>query len=41
MPVILRSADAVTHWLTAPTEDALKLQRPFDDDGLMLVDEPV
>ena len=41
MPVILRSPEAVNHWLTAPTEDALKLQRPFDDAGLMVVDDPV
>lgn len=41
MPVILRSPDAVTHWLTAPAEDALKLQRPFPDDGLAVIEDPI
>ena len=41
MPVILRSADAVEHWLTASPQDALRLQRPFADDGLRVVDEAV
>ena len=37
MPVILRSQEAITHWLTAPVDDALKLQRPFPDDGLQII----
>ena len=41
MPVILRSAEAVNHWLTAPTDEALRLQRPFPDDGLEIVEEAV
>jgi putative SOS response-associated peptidase YedK len=41
MPVILRSPQAVAHWLDAPVEDALKLQRPFPDDGIALIDGPV
>lgn len=41
MPVILRSVEAVNHWLKAPVEEALRLQRPFDDAGLALVDGPV
>ena len=41
MPVILRSPEALTHWLDAPVDAALKLQRPFPDDGLKIVDGPV
>ena len=41
MPVILRSQEAVTHWLSAEPTDALRLQRPFPDDGLEIVDEAV
>lgn len=41
MPVILRSPEAVTHWLTAETQDALKLQRPFADDGIAVIEEQV
>lgn len=41
MPVILRSPEAIAHWLDAPMEEALKLQRPFPDDGLKIVDGPV
>ena len=37
MPVILRSPEAVAHWLTAPTDEALRLQRTFPDDGLEVV----
>ena len=41
MPVVLRSREAVTHWLSAPMDDALKQQRPFPDEGIMVVDGPV
>ncbi len=41
MPVILRSPEAVTHWLTAPVDDAMKLQRPFPDDGLEVIEDPI
>jgi len=37
MPVILTSADEVEHWMTAPTGEALKLQRPLPDDALRVV----
>jgi putative SOS response-associated peptidase YedK len=30
MPVILTTADEIETWMTAPAEDALKLQRPLD-----------
>jgi putative SOS response-associated peptidase YedK len=35
MPVILTTKEEIETWLTAPTEEALKLQRPFD--GLEIV----
>lgn len=41
MPVILISPKAVTHWLTAPTEDALRLQRTLPDDLMTVVDGPL
>ena len=37
MPVILRSQDEIDTWLSAPTEEALKLQRPLPDDALKIV----
>jgi putative SOS response-associated peptidase YedK len=37
MPVVLRSHGEVDQWLTAPTPEALTLQRPLPDDGLMIV----
>jgi putative SOS response-associated peptidase YedK len=37
MPVILRSPDELEHWMTAPTEDALKVQRPLPDGWLKIV----
>jgi putative SOS response-associated peptidase YedK len=37
MPVILRSADEIDRWMTAPTEEALELQRPLPDDALRIV----
>ena len=41
MPVILRSPEAISHWLTAPTKDALRLQRPFDHKGLQVIEAPI
>ena len=41
MPVILHSPETVTHWLTADTDDALKLQRPFPDDGIEVIEDPI
>ena len=35
MPVILTTEQEIETWLTAPAEDALKLQRPID--GLKIV----
>jgi putative SOS response-associated peptidase YedK len=37
MPVILTTAEAVAHWLNAPTKDALELQRPLPDGTLQIV----
>jgi putative SOS response-associated peptidase YedK len=37
MPVILTTPEEVDHWLTAPTEEALKLQRPLPDGSLVIV----
>ena len=37
MPVILRSREEVETWLTAPTAEALKLQRPLPDGVLEIV----
>lgn len=37
MPVILTEPDEIEQWLTAPTEDALKLQRPLPDGSLVIV----
>src|SRR5271169_1521452 len=37
MPVILTNPDELETWLTAPTADALKLQRPLPDDALRIV----
>lgn len=41
MPVVLRSQEAIAHWLTAPVDEALKLQRPFPDDGLEVIEDPI
>ena len=35
MPVILTTAQEIETWLTAPADEALKLQRPVD--GLQIV----
>ncbi len=40
MPVLLTERDEIETWLTAPWEEAGKLQRPLPDDKLMIVDAP-
>lgn len=37
MPAILRPGDEIETWLTAPWEEAKRLQRPFPDDALVLL----
>ena len=37
MPVILRTAEEVALWLTAPINEALRLQRPLPDGSLKIV----
>jgi putative SOS response-associated peptidase YedK len=37
MPVILTTRDEIETWLTAPKEEALKLQRPLPDGSLKIV----
>jgi putative SOS response-associated peptidase YedK len=37
MPVLLRTAEEIDRWLTAPTEAALELQRPLPDGALEVV----
>ena len=37
MPVILTTQAEVEMWLTAPTKDALALQRPLPDGALQIV----
>jgi putative SOS response-associated peptidase YedK len=37
MPVILTTPDEVETWMTAPTDEALKLQRPLPDGALRIV----
>ena len=37
MPAILATRDEIDTWMTAPTAEALKLQRPLADDALMIV----
>jgi putative SOS response-associated peptidase YedK len=37
MPVILRSQSEIETWLTAPADEALKLQRPLADGALRIV----
>jgi putative SOS response-associated peptidase YedK len=37
MPVILTKPDEIEAWLTAPTEEALKLQRPLGEGVLKIV----
>jgi putative SOS response-associated peptidase YedK len=37
MPVILTTPDEVETWMTAPPDEALKLQRPLPDRALRIV----
>ena len=37
MPVILTKPGEIETWLTAPAEEALKLQRPLPDGALKIV----
>jgi putative SOS response-associated peptidase YedK len=37
MPVILTTEAEIEHWMTAPAEEALKLQRPLPDGALKIV----
>jgi putative SOS response-associated peptidase YedK len=37
MPVILRDADEIDRWMSAPLAEALKLQRPLPDGALKIV----
>ncbi len=37
MPVILTTEAEIEQWMTAPTEEALKLQRPLPDASLKIV----
>jgi putative SOS response-associated peptidase YedK len=37
MPVILTTEAACETWLTAPADEALKLQRPLPDDALIVI----
>lgn len=37
MPVILTTPDEIEQWMTAPAEEALKLQRPLPDGALKIV----
>jgi putative SOS response-associated peptidase YedK len=37
MPVILRTKDEIETWLTAPAEEALKLQAPLPNGSLRIV----
>ena len=35
--MILRTAEEIEQWVTAPTDEALKLQRPLPDGALRVV----
>jgi putative SOS response-associated peptidase YedK len=37
MPVILTTPEQVETWMTAPPDEALKLQRPLSDGSLKIV----
>ena len=40
MPVLLTCREEVETWLTAPVEEAIKLQRPLPDEELKIVERP-
>lgn len=37
MPVILRTPEEVDTWMSAPADEALRLQRPLPDGSLQMV----
>jgi putative SOS response-associated peptidase YedK len=37
MPVILTKPEEIETWMTSPTDEALKLQRPLPDGSLKIV----
>jgi hypothetical protein len=37
MPVILTKPEEIEVWMTGPTEEALKLQRPLPDNTLSII----
>jgi putative SOS response-associated peptidase YedK len=37
MPVVLTTPQEVENWMTAPPDEALKLQRPLPDGSLRIV----
>jgi putative SOS response-associated peptidase YedK len=37
MPVILRKHDDIDRWMTAPADEAIKMQRPLSDGALKIV----
>ena len=39
MPVLLLTDAKIETWLTAPTDEALKLQKPAPDDAVVVVPE--
>lgn len=41
MPVILTTNEEVEAWLTAPSEEAVKLQRPLPDNLTTIVPAPI
>ena len=41
MPVILTTQEEVETWLTAPYEEAIKLQRPLPDNLTTIVPAPI